>query len=171
MQSLINGLPSGSSMTLILVGSSPKVLAASENDKNALRGALAKAAPTQGSADWQAAFAVAAGAAHGSQSSTTVIVSDGGLPESGLPALPGEVRYVPVGSTDNNVAITALGPLHVIVTGVTVPRKGSAQPGAQTSDTMRKLVRYLRKRCPSRDGAHDVTSGGGAREGSPKLHA
>ena len=105
---LIDGLPTGSSMTLVLVGAVPKVLAASENDKNLLRAALAKALPTQGSADWQAALALAAGAAHGSQGSTTVIVSDGGLPESGLPALPGDVRYVPVGSSDNNIAITAL---------------------------------------------------------------
>lgn len=106
--SLIDGMPSGSSMTLILVGTTPKVLAASESDKNALRAALAGATSTQGSADWQAAFALAAGAAHGSQGSTTVIVSDGGLPDSGLPALPGDVRYVPVGNLDNNIAITAL---------------------------------------------------------------
>ncbi len=108
VQSLIDGLPSGSSMTIIQVGYTPRVLITSESDKNALRAALPKAGPGQGSADWQAAFALAAGAAHGSQGSTIVIVSDGGLPQTGLPALPGDVRYVPVGSSDNNLAITAL---------------------------------------------------------------
>ena len=37
-----------------------------------------------------------------------MIVSDGGLPESGLPSLPGEVRYIPIGESQNNLAITAL---------------------------------------------------------------
>jgi hypothetical protein len=37
-----------------------------------------------------------------------VIVSDGGLPHSGLPALPSQVRYVPIGTSQNNLAISAL---------------------------------------------------------------
>ncbi len=105
---LINGLSSDSSMTLILVAKTPQTLIASETDKSLLKAALSKAQVTQGSADWSAAFALAAGATRNSAESTVVIVSDGGLPESGLPSLPGEVRYIPIGQADDNLAISAL---------------------------------------------------------------
>ncbi|MCJ7435340.1 MAG: VWA domain-containing protein, partial [Anaerolineales bacterium] len=105
---LINGLSSDSSMTLILVAKTPQTLIASETDKSLLKAALSKAQVSQASADWSAAFALAAGATRNSVSSTVVIVSDGGLPENGLPSLPGDVRYVPVGKADDNLAISAL---------------------------------------------------------------
>lgn len=108
VQQLINGLPPASRLTLILVGRTPQVLAAAETDPARLREALASAQVTQGGADWQAAFALAAGAAQGSREVTTVIVSDGGLPASGLPALPGEMRYLPIGADEDNLAVTAL---------------------------------------------------------------
>lgn len=107
-QALVDGLSGDSSMTLILVGGAPQVLVSSETDKATIKSALAGAVPSKGKADWQSAFALAAGAAHGNQEVTTVLISDGGLPESGLPALPGEIRYVPVGASSENLAITAL---------------------------------------------------------------
>ncbi len=108
VQGLINGLSAGSRVTLILVSQTPVTLISSETDKSILRNALAAAKVSSGEADWQSAFALAAGAAHGSQSVMTVILSDGGLPESGLPALPGEVRYVPIGTSNDNLAVSAL---------------------------------------------------------------
>ena len=108
---LINGLSSASSMTLILVGGTPQTLISSESDKTLLKTALDTARVTQESADWQAAFALAAGAARGPQrqgKASIVIVSDGGLPESGLPALPGEISYIPIGESQNNIALSAL---------------------------------------------------------------
>ena len=102
---LINGLSPASSLTLILVAEKPQTLIAAETDKSLLRQALDNAQASQGSADWESAFALAAGAG---SNSTFVIVSDGGLPESGLPALPGEVRFIPVGASQNNLAISAL---------------------------------------------------------------
>jgi len=105
---LINGLSSDSSMTLILVAKTPKTLISSETDKTLLKAALSKAQVSQGSADWYAALALAAGATRNSSSSTVVIVSDGGLPESGLPSLPGEIRYIPIGQANDNLAISAL---------------------------------------------------------------
>jgi Ca-activated chloride channel homolog len=108
---LIDGLSSASSMTLILVGGTPQTLISSESDKTLLKNALNNALVTQESADWHAAFALAAGAARGPQGkgkSTIVIVSDGGLPESGLPALPGDVSYIPIGESQNNIALSAL---------------------------------------------------------------
>jgi hypothetical protein len=108
VQDLIARLPPASRLTLILVGRTPQVLAAAETDPARLREVLSSAQVSQGGADWQAAFALAAGAAQGAREATTVIVSDGGLPESGLPSLPGEVRYLPVGADGENLAVTAL---------------------------------------------------------------
>jgi Ca-activated chloride channel homolog len=108
VQTLINGLSSNSAMTLILVGKTPQTLIASETDKSLLKAALSKAQVTQETADWEAAFALAAGATRNGAESTAVIVSDGGLPENGLPSLPSEVRYIPVGQADDNLAISAL---------------------------------------------------------------
>ncbi len=108
VQDLINGLPPASRLTLILVGQTPQVLVAAETDPARLREALSSAQVTQGGTDWHAAFALAAGAAQGARDVTTVIVSDGGLPESGLPSLPGEVRYLPIGADEENLAVTAL---------------------------------------------------------------
>jgi Ca-activated chloride channel family protein len=105
---LINGLSSDSSMTLILVAKTPQTLIASETDKSLLKAALSKAQVSQGSADWGAAFALAVGATRNSSALTVVIVSDGGLPESGLPALPGDVRYIPIGQANDNLAISTL---------------------------------------------------------------
>ncbi len=108
VQELLNGMPPASRLTLILVGHAPQVLSAAETDPARLREALASAQVTQGGADWPAAFALAAGAAQGAGEVTTVIVSDGGLPESGLPSLPGQVRYLPIGADGENLAVTAL---------------------------------------------------------------
>ena len=109
VESLINGLTSASSMTLILVADSPQTLISAETDKSLLKQALSKARLTQGQANWQAAFALAAGAARSNQEKATiVIVSDGGLPADGLPALPGDVRYVPIGKSQDNLAVSAL---------------------------------------------------------------
>lgn len=105
---LIAGLSGDSRLTIILVGATPETLISAEADKSLLRRALDSAQPSQGRADWGSAFALVAGAAHESRDLVTLIVSDGGLPESGLPSLPGETRYVPIGQSSDNLAITAL---------------------------------------------------------------
>lgn len=112
---LIDTLGSDDRMSLILVGQQPSVLASAESDPTSLRRALETAAVTQGAANWEAALALAAGAAASMtasstdpQESVTVILSDGGLPSDGLPPLPGEVRYIPIGASSENLAISAL---------------------------------------------------------------
>jgi len=109
VQQLIDGLPAESQMTLILAGHQPEVLASATSDKTVLREALSRAATFAGPANWEAALALAAGAVRLGpvDNATTVIVSDGGLP-SGLPALPGEVRYLPIGRASDNLALIAL---------------------------------------------------------------
>jgi hypothetical protein len=109
IRELIDGLASDSRMSLIVVGRQPEVLAAGTGDKDTLRAALNSAVVTQGTADWEAAFALAGGAARAGLLADTriVIFSDGGLPEN-LPPLPGDVRYVPIGSSADNLGFEAL---------------------------------------------------------------
>lgn len=106
---MVGKLSGGSVMTVILAGQRPRALAAATKDKAVLREAISAARSEQGPADWPAALALAAAAARGAAESTVVIISDGNLPD-GLPPLPGEVRYIPVGREGGtgNQAITAL---------------------------------------------------------------
>lgn len=109
-QDLIDNLNPGSQMTMIQAGARPAVLAAATGDKTLLQNALSQAAPSKGEADWQAAFALAGGAVSAGRTeadAAVVILSDGGLPE-GLPPLPAEVRYVPIGISGDNLAVDAL---------------------------------------------------------------
>jgi len=111
---LIDGLSADGKMALLLVGHQPEVLSPATGDKLALRNALSRAKVTQGPADWEAALALASGTVRAGslERSTVIIISDGGLPPEGLPPLPGEVRYVPVGAaapaSQDNLAIEAL---------------------------------------------------------------
>ncbi len=112
VRELANGLSADGVLTVILVGRQPVVLASATRDTAAALAAVDAARPEQGAVDWEAAFALAAGAARGGTpgETTTVILSDGGLPE-GLPALPGQVRFVPIGASEalgrENVGIDA----------------------------------------------------------------
>lgn len=109
VRELIDGLALDSRMSLIVVGRQPQVLAAASGDRETLRTALAAAQVTQGPADWAAAFALAGGAARAGRLEETriVIFSDGGLPAD-LPPLAGEVRFVPIGVSAENIALAAL---------------------------------------------------------------
>lgn len=110
---LIRELPSGARMTLILAGTQAEILAANASDPAGLQEALEQAKVSQGASDWQAAFALAASAATSiagefESPPAIVLVSDGGLPDEGLPGLPGQVRYLPVGARGDNLAVSAL---------------------------------------------------------------
>ncbi|MBK7916402.1 MAG: BatA and WFA domain-containing protein [Chloroflexi bacterium] len=104
---LIGDLSGGSQMTLIQVGHTPTVLASASSDKTALRRALDAAQPENGPPDWPAALALAAGAAQGFADGRIIIISDGGLPAD-LPPLPTTPLYLPIGSSAENLAISAL---------------------------------------------------------------
>lgn len=104
---LIRQLGGGDQMTLIQVGQTPQVLAAATTDRTILTTALEQAQVGDAAADWQAAFALAAGAAQGYQNARVVILSDGGLPTD-LPPLPAEIIYLPIGSSGENLALSAL---------------------------------------------------------------
>lgn len=107
VQEIVAGLGAGDVATLIAVGPQPQVLASATSDRALLHRVLESAAPSNGPADWEAAFALAAAGLTGAEEPRVVIISDGALPET-LPSLPGEVRFVGVGGGGDNLAITAL---------------------------------------------------------------
>jgi len=109
---LIRDLPGQARMTLIQAGTQAEILAANSGDHSELRAALERVQVSQGAADWEAAFALAASAAastpaENGEEPAVVLVSDGGLPQEGLPALPGEARYLQVGEAGENLALAA----------------------------------------------------------------
>jgi hypothetical protein len=104
---LINDLSGSSQMTLIKVGQTPTVVAAASSDRTQLQRVLETVQPDPAAAAWNAAFALATGAAQGFRDASIVIISDGGLPDD-LPPLPVEHIYLPIGESGENLAITAL---------------------------------------------------------------
>jgi hypothetical protein len=103
---LIAGLGGADRMTLISVGRTPTILSALTNDRQLLRRALETASPESAAADWPAAFALAAGSTQGLSDPHIVVVSDGNLPVS-LTTFPGEVTFIPVGRSGENMTIAA----------------------------------------------------------------
>lgn len=106
---VVNTLPSGTNMTVIRVTDVAEVLASDTSDRSQLRNAINGAQPGIAQADWDAALNLAAAGRPAGEDFTVVIIGDGGLGETvGLPGIEGELRYIPVGVSDQNVAITAL---------------------------------------------------------------
>ena len=68
----------------------PTVVAAASSDRTQLQRALEAVQADPAPAAWNAAFALATGAAQGFRDARIVIVSDGGLPDD-LPPLPVEL--------------------------------------------------------------------------------
>lgn len=104
---MVDTLGPDDTMTVIRVGAVPEVLAAASRDRLVLREAIESAEAGEVSADWQAAMTLAAAGAVGVDALNVVLISDGGLPPD-LPPIPGNVRYVPVGESASNLAISAL---------------------------------------------------------------
>jgi Ca-activated chloride channel homolog len=104
---LIDELGGGNQMTLILVGQTPQILAAATTDKGVLREAVNTAVAQPAPANWPAAFALASGAAQGFSQAQILLISDGGIPPD-LPNPSAELRYLPIGQSASNLAISAL---------------------------------------------------------------
>lgn len=106
---LVNALGASDRLTLIRVAEQPQLLAAASNDRLALQAAINNAQPGQGSADWSAALTLAMGGMAQASEFSLVIISDGGLGDPALlPELPAKVTWLPVGTSSDNLAITAL---------------------------------------------------------------
>ncbi len=108
-QEIVDTLSAGDTMTVIRVADVPEVLAPYSGDRTTLHAAIASAQPSEASADWSAALTLAAAGAAGATDFNMVLLSDGGLGAAAtLPAIPGKVQLIPVGTSSANVAISAL---------------------------------------------------------------
>jgi hypothetical protein len=107
--SIVDTLGAGDRMAVIRVSNVPEVVLPSTGDQSALRAAINGLKPTQSQADWVSALTLAAADSPSATNFNVVVIGDGGLGDAaGLPGIPGKVRYIPVGRSDSNVAITAL---------------------------------------------------------------
>jgi len=106
---IVETMGADDAMTVIRVAGVPEVLTAYTADRAALRTAIQNAAPSFARADWNAALTLAAAGALAADDFSAVIISDGGIGDAArLPAIPGTLSYIPVGTSAENVAITAL---------------------------------------------------------------
>ncbi|MFW5690962.1 MAG: BatA domain-containing protein [Chloroflexota bacterium] len=106
---IVDTLSAGDEMTVIRVAEVPEVLAAATSDRVRLRDAINAAQPGQAVSDWDAALNLAVAGSAGADDFSLVIIGDGGLPaDLSLRGVSGEVRYIPVGTSTQNVAISAL---------------------------------------------------------------
>ncbi len=95
-------------MTVIWAGPVPSTAVAASGNKGVIQAAIAALRPSNGGADMGAALTLAAGAAAQLGQATVVVISDGALGATALPAIPAPVQYIPVGQSGRNSAITGL---------------------------------------------------------------
>lgn len=106
---MVNTMQPGNSMTLILVNAHPEIIAVKESDKSSLISGLKATQVSSAEADWPTAMALAAGAYRSAgPGTTTIILSDGGLGPTSLLPYPGKINYLPIGSSSENIGITAM---------------------------------------------------------------
>ncbi len=129
-QNIAEETSSGAEITAILVGREPAIILGAETDKSRIAEAFENAGATTARADWGAALALAAGIGRQSQAGdlTYILISDGGIPNADLPALPGDVRFIPVGERGENLAINAF--------------EARALPGSAISQLFLRLVNF-----------------------------
>jgi Ca-activated chloride channel homolog len=104
---LVDGLAPGARMTVILAGATPRAVVSAGQDKAALRAAIAALRPGAGLGDLSGAVTLAAATAP-APGATLVVISDGAIGDGRLPAVSAAVRYIGVGHSAENSAITAL---------------------------------------------------------------
>lgn len=108
---LINALSAGGEVSVIRVADPPEVLIPYTQDKAAAEAAVRGATPGQGGADWLAGLTLAAAGGQAVDDFSMVLITDGGmtgLDDLSESVLPGRVRVLPVGSSGENIALSAL---------------------------------------------------------------
>lgn len=109
---IIDTMGADDRMTVIRAAAQPQVLTGYTGDHAALRAAVESVGASSESADWNAALTLAAAGALGESETdavSVVIISDGGVGRAAdLPPIPGAVRYVPIGQSGDNLALSAL---------------------------------------------------------------
>jgi Ca-activated chloride channel homolog len=106
VRALIDDLGPSDEMSIVLADGYPRALTGATSVKSELHVALDSALPSLVAANWSAAIALAA--ATGAGSDTTIIVVSDGVQADDLRLLTGNVRYIPVGTSGDNVAVSTL---------------------------------------------------------------
>ncbi|MCZ7571752.1 MAG: VWA domain-containing protein [Ardenticatenaceae bacterium] len=105
---LTDGLPPDGRATVIRAGAGAEVLVAATRDRVAVEQALASIRPVAADSDLSAALNLAAAVAARQPESEIVLLSDGAVTAPTRVALEGRLRYVSVGQSGDNQAISAL---------------------------------------------------------------
>src|SRR5260221_7464937 len=132
--SVVESLNDADALAVIRVAEGPEVVQTYTGDHAQLRAAITAMQPSQSSADWNAALTLAAAGASGASKFTILIIGDGGLP-SDLGNQYGDVKFIPVGTSDSNVAITALATANDPTSGPQLYARVTNY-GSQAADTI-----------------------------------
>ena len=130
VRQLIDGLGADGNMSLILVGQPAGGAGADDRQQRrpARRPGSGPARPRPppiGTRPWP--WRPAPSAPASADNSIIVIISDGGLPDD-LPPMPAEVRYVPIGSSADNLALRGPGPAARRERAAAVCQRGQSRP-------------------------------------------
>ncbi|MEP7287577.1 MAG: VWA domain-containing protein [Chloroflexota bacterium] len=131
---VVDTLSDQDTLAIIRVAEGPEVVENYTNNRTEMRTAISRIQPSQASADWEAALTLAAAGATGADKFTILIIGDGGLPTN-LGSSYGEVKFIPVGSSDSNIAITALASAADSVKGPQIYSR-ITNYGAQAADVV-----------------------------------
>lgn len=132
---IVNTLTESDQVAVIRVAEGPELLVSYTNDQNLLREAINAMQPSKGIPDWNAALTLAAAGAQGAEEFTILLLTDGGIPADLDTQLYGEVRAIPIGTSDQNVAISALAPAYDAQSGAQLYAR-LTNFGAQPADVI-----------------------------------
>jgi Ca-activated chloride channel family protein len=107
-RALIDRLGAGQRLALILAGPTAEVRQAPTSDGTALRAALDRLQPGAGLVNWPDALALADATARRLPGSQVVVITDGAFPPLDPAAVTVPTRFITVGASGDNLAITAL---------------------------------------------------------------
>ena len=110
---MVDQLPEGNLITLILMGDVPEIILAQSQDSGRVRRAISDARPATNGANMASALSLAASVVRGERPAQVVVFSDGNV--TGLEPvgpLPFDLRYEIVGASQSNLGIAAFSIRH-----------------------------------------------------------
>ncbi len=106
--SLVDGLPEGARLTVIAAGDKAQVMLASSQDRRQARLAIERVRPGTGGSNLSVALELASAIAARQPDTEIVVLSDGRVDLPDRMAVKGRLRYLPIGVSGENQAISLL---------------------------------------------------------------
>lgn len=103
---VVDGLPDDARVTVIVAGEGAQVLAASSQDRRQIHQTIEQVQPGTGGGDLTTALQLAAAIAARQPETEVVVLSDGNVTLPERLAIQGRVRYIPIGDSGENLAIS-----------------------------------------------------------------